>query len=541
MGKIGEAVLFLKTDDSQFSSGLQQAEKQVESFEERARRVGEGLKDVAGESERAGQKLGEMGDIVSRSTMPRFRQLGSTFSNVASLISGASAMASIFARGNEDLQKRLQALSLGLAASSTAVRTFGAALNLIGRGPIGLVITGLGIAAAAGIALARNWDAAVQAATRLWQTFAAFLSRLWGGIATAAQGLGKVLLGALTFWKPESRDLMQEGLGQLQRGLSDLKDIAVDLGMGIKDLVVAGWEKLGELFDSTEKKAKDTRDALADFLKGLPIEAAQAWINMAARWEAAAKSLLGALGSFAQAPIFELVKDPKVLQGIEQMGLRWKAMAESVLGAIGTPEEFEFLELVKDPKVLQGMDQMARRWEAMGTSLLGSLSDPTEWKKVETRVFDLGAAIKDVFADAFTDGMRNLENFGDALNSLINSLLNALTRHVGEAAFQFLFPTKKAHGGPFSAFQPLLVGEAGPELAMFPRSGTIVPHHELSGAGGGVMVNVEHMDLRGAQAGVGVEVRRAIAEAIQIAENRSVARVQDEFARGGAFRSRMRR
>jgi hypothetical protein len=48
----------------------------------------------------------------------------------------------------------------------------------------------------------------------------------------------------------------------------------------------------------------------------------------------------------------------------------------------------------------------------------------------------------------------------------------------------------KQHGGPFTAFQPMIVGEAGPEAVMFNRPGSIIPNHELGGIGGGGTENI---------------------------------------------------
>jgi hypothetical protein len=78
-----------------------------------------------------------------------------------------------------------------------------------------------------------------------------------------------------------------------------------------------------------------------------------------------------------------------------------------------------------------------------------------------------------------------------------------------------------ASGGSVSAGQPIIVGEAGPELFIPGASGSIVPNGAMtsSAAGGGTTVNL-YQDFRGADASAVPQIKAA---AKQI-EDRAVAR-----------------
>lgn len=88
------------------------------------------------------------------------------------------------------------------------------------------------------------------------------------------------------------------------------------------------------------------------------------------------------------------------------------------------------------------------------------------------------------------------------------------------------------HGGTLAAFQPAVVGEAGPELFIPRTAGMVIPNDRL----GGITINV---DARGAGPGVGIEIRRELMALEARAVRQSVAAVVDEQRRGGAFRSVM--
>lgn len=264
MAKIGEAVLELRTDSSTFHADLTKVEARAEGLNTRFRAAGQTLQSFGGAAEKTGAHLAGVGERAMGSGL-RIKDLGSSLSNTAGVMSGLAATASVFARGNEDLQKRLQATSMALAAMSAGVRTLGAALRLITRGPIGIIITAIGALVAAVIALAKNWDAALQTAARLWKSFADFLGNLWSAIATTGRGLGEIIAGAFTF----DVDRIKEGWAQMQVGLGQLKDVAVGLAIGVKGLLLAGWDKLSGLFDTSTKSAKTLKDEVAQLDAGL--------------------------------------------------------------------------------------------------------------------------------------------------------------------------------------------------------------------------------------------------------------------------------
>lgn len=76
-------------------------------------------------------------------------------------------------------------------------------------------------------------------------------------------------------------------------------------------------------------------------------------------------------------------------------------------------------------------------------------------------------------------------------NVLINSLLNRFRGRPG--AF--------AGGGDFEAFQPMRVGEEGPETVMFPQAGTVIPNRQsMGGMFEGAIFNIFANDEAGGRA-----------------------------------------
>lgn len=83
-----------------------------------------------------------------------------------------------------------------------------------------------------------------------------------------------------------------------------------------------------------------------------------------------------------------------------------------------------------------------------------------------------------------------------------------------------------ASGGTMDAGQVGVVGDAGPELWVPDRSGTIIPNGQ--GLGGGVTMHVTHnIDARGADPGVEPRIRRMLADSENRTVNRAVAAVHE--------------
>ena len=81
-----------------------------------------------------------------------------------------------------------------------------------------------------------------------------------------------------------------------------------------------------------------------------------------------------------------------------------------------------------------------------------------------------------------------LEELGILDGKTVTTFINTMVR--GRPTSLDTATTGRQHGGPFTAFQPLIVGEAGPEAVSFDRPGSIVPNHELGGMGGGGRENI---------------------------------------------------
>lgn len=127
-------------------------------------------------------------------------------------------------------------------------------------------------------------------------------------------------------------------------------------------------------------------------------------------------------------------------------------------------------------------------------------------KEQQSEWSELGQIIGSSFEDAIVKG----DKFSDVLKGLEQDIIRLLTRmtvtrplstalessfsdfNIGSLIGDFFSNIFRAKGGPVSANDPYVVGEAGPELFIPKTSGTVIPNDKIdAGIGlGGVVVNV---------------------------------------------------
>jgi hypothetical protein len=156
--------------------------------------------------------------------------------------------------------------------------------------------------------------------------------------------------------------------------------------------------------------------------------------------------------------------------------------------------------------------------------------------------------LKNAFSSSFTEfvkGTKSAEDaFKDFIGSMIDSMLDLLSQNIAEQLFgglstagggaaggffgflQGLFGGGDglAEGGPFRAGSAHLVGERGPELAVFGASGTVIPNEKL---GGDTVIN-NYMDNRGATQ----DLIRALPAILDERDRRLVTSIREARSRG---------
>ena len=106
-----------------------------------------------------------------------------------------------------------------------------------------------------------------------------------------------------------------------------------------------------------------------------------------------------------------------------------------------------------------------------------------------TRVFGtIGDAITGAFKTAF-NFVATIWN--DTVGKLHFSIPSWIPGIGGKSFGVPQIPEFKASGGPVSALAPYIVGEQGPELFVPSSSGSIIPNHQLAGAGQTINVYVQ--------------------------------------------------
>lgn len=93
------------------------------------------------------------------------------------------------------------------------------------------------------------------------------------------------------------------------------------------------------------------------------------------------------------------------------------------------------------------------------------------------------------------------------------------------------------HGGRFPAGQPLIVGEAGPEIFVPPVPGEIIPNDRLGGFGGGEIVTHFHynIDARGAEPGVEQRIQAMMRRESRQWKDQVKYEIFNDARRGGVF------
>jgi hypothetical protein len=246
-----------------------------------------GVQELGQKATQAGAVSAKAFDTTEKSAMGLRRSLV----YMASAISGAGAVASIFARNNETLKRQLEVLSLTMSGLSTTIYAVGAAMRAVIL-IIGVKIAIVGAAIGAIVLLIRNWDYAKTMAVRIWGSIAAFFRNVFTNIALLGRGLGEILLGALTF----NADRIRAGWGVLVSGLTGLKNIAIDLGHSIVALGADLWGRLQGFFGTTATAARGTAAAIKELKDEIDpgLVAALTWLGK--QWEGTASEAERAAG-----------------------------------------------------------------------------------------------------------------------------------------------------------------------------------------------------------------------------------------------------
>lgn len=434
-----------------------------------------------------------------------FNRLGRAASNVGALLSGTAAIASTFARGNKELQERLQSFSLVMASGSAVVRTFGAALQLVGKGPIGLIILGLGAAVTATVLLIRHWEQAKESALRVWGAVRDFFARVFDGIATTFRGLGQIIIGVFR----RDMEQIQAGADLLREGLGQLKDTAVDLGTGIKNLTVAGWEKLSGLFKQTGDAAEDADKRFKAMIeRAREVGEAVALLIKGHRFEVDPGQRLHALPKTVEQLKAELLAAGKAWQGMSseasrflRLGPSFKDVEVSALGdAAILIEQARAVARTGFPEIAQGMlDRAIPAFEALGeagnkaiATLLEAISEfgsqvPETFATISSASTAASTSIQSQWTQSIGDMLTGAKSFGEAMTQLFEGIKQTIIRKIAEAFADKVWDWAKGlklskvlpfpfniiagfiglqHGGIVTRPTLAMVGEAGPEAVV---------------------------------------------------------------------------
>lgn len=565
--RVGTAVLELRTDNAPLDRGLKEAEQRTEGFKQKA--------------EKAGQTLGSFRREVR---------------NTAQVLSGMSALLSVVVRGNEEWQDRLEKATVALSIGATVLNLYRHATQLAAtntlafRNALFLTAGTAGVAAAAltGLYLiVKKLDETFGKlpAERLHHSLSGATARMSGEVlerAAASAARFTTEGRGLQHRQRELQSQVEDTTGAVERATdvmeqkaaADLKaaKAAAELARRQRELREATENETNDLLlaDAAMREAEEQTFRLDDETKTLIFDARDA-ARVEREMTAATQTLDDAIADLVRSmdlleiqqaadelggaaeDFFQRANKIKRSGGVDAFTVIEKSAAQAATTLIQQAKEVA--DAVGPEIAMAMLDRSIPGFEKFGEAgnkaikiILQALSElgqeipdvVGEIGIITDKSFKLADALEDRFEDAFANLITGAKSFSDVFLDIINSILSAFGRHVGEAAFSYLFPSmaKRQHGGPLAAFQPAIVGERGQELWIPRVAGQIIPHNDLVAPGGGMQIFV---DARGAQRGVSAEIQRAIAEMGEGAVRASVAKVQDQVLRGGSSRNLLRR
>ncbi len=531
--RIGRAVLELATDHASFESGLLEAEQHLQGINQRSREAAEGVAKFGAEVDNAGQNLSPVNEELTASgegTRAFLRDLR----DAAQVLAGTSALLSVATRGNKELQDTFEKVTVALSLGSVALRLYRSAMKLtaaeslalagalrfLGSSTgIGLVITTVAAAALGIKTLVDRERGAAEAAEKLNQAhadLADILQQTDDDITTLSIQYGDydTRIKAAIKRSLEFADSLYKIRLQTSGLLGEAPAPTISFIDPDADAKAAQ--------DATDKAFKIEADAIAEF---------NTWQR--AEWERAAAERTAAFIASSD----RIIKDLEVLKERQvDFFLSFKTGLDDMNIGVGDWSQTITTAMLGFKTGLDDMNIGLKEGD------LGFVTFDRNAKEAATgfaKAWDEALlTVGQGFGDLFADVISGAKTFGDALSQIINQVLNSLFSYIGTELFHVIFPgiPKKAGGGPMAAFEPAIVGDRGPELWVPRTAGDIIPNHEFGGT-----TNVFNIDARGAQRGVSTEIRRAIAEMGDQTLRASAAKVADEHARGGVFRSRFRR
>lgn len=174
------------------------------------------------------------------------------------------------------------------------------------------------------------------------------------------------------------------------------------------------------------------------------------------------------------------------------------------------------------------------KWRELAKIALDSIQDMLEgWLDLQRQKTGGGDGERDPWSII-------LSSAGGALGDLFGaSGSGGATLPAGGVHGPTLGIVPKAAGGPVSAFEPFLVGEAGPELFIPRLPGAIVPNHALGprrGADQPPLVIHQHLNV---MPGVPEAVRREVAAMLPQIANAARGAVMSDLDRNSAIRRRI--
>jgi hypothetical protein len=286
------------------------------------------------------------------------------------------------------------------------------------------------------------------------------------------------------------------------------EDLSLGVAKGIKDktpeVVTAASDLIGQSLRGALDAARGNRDSAMGAIRGVS--------------DSIVGQILGNVRLSTQDAEGNALTPQQIVQALFGGLANQQAVVDSVATNIGAglPPEILSQILTMDPTAAIALadylganpamiEELKANYQALADSTALQLGVPMglAWAKVgDQSAKEMLAAARELVKDR-----------KDTFSAWVGSQL-AVTIPVGFSAGD---TPGRAAGGPVTGDSPYIVGERGPELFVPQASGSIVPNHRMTGAGGRT-VNIT------VNAPVGADLRRAgqeIAEALRAFENGS--------------------
>ena len=469
-------------------SGTAEVQGALKGIGDAAKKAGQ---EAAAGAKDAQEALKNQSKEVDRSG-GAFKAFREDVKGLALALAGTAAVASIFARGNPELQRSLEATSLAIAAVSTSLRALGAVMKLVAASPIVAIIGGLIALGAAIYFIVTSWERVKQVTVDIWTGLVGFLRGIWEGLATAATGFGNIISGAFSF----DVDQIKAGWEQAKTGFVQTGSVIASAAVKTYDAVKGAGKTAFDFLTRADERRRLEARGLMEYQLAIGTKTLHAKIALLER----------------EAFIERNNKEKLYAIRLEQAGAA-KALADTEMKYI-----LENTELTKEEQV-RALGELAGAYFQQGAKMAGALravgeamakvakdiktntqvvtqelNKMLEQTRLATSTFIVGMLrdAQDANRSFFRDIIAEHESLSDAIRNLWDRIKQSILNRIADIIADYVW------GKLLGVFKQIVTGQEEVEKSSWSMGDTF---SKVMNAMGGAATTVWNL-IKGAFSGI---------------------------------------